>query len=239
MSTDVKEESTTEEEVSENKRNFRDRLALPITIPIVGAVLVALLGISFSRIFLAGGMPDEGAEGAEAVVEHASKSSNPVLWASLVTLVVLIGAALISTARSMRPLSFKLILAGTLLVVIVTGAIIYGSGEEVQAGPEAGVPTEEQLAAADPANTMEVDALGSLQFSQTAYTIKPGVVKIRYIGKGGSHQLKFAGKFDWFNLAVNEGTEADADVNLDPGEYVIYCPISGHEAMKATLTVAP
>ena len=239
MSTDVIEESTTEEEISETKRNFRDRLALPITIPIVGAVLVALLGISFSRIFLAGGMPEEGAEGAEAAVEHASKSSNPVLWASLVTLVVLIGAALISTARSMRPLSFKLILAGTLLVVIVTGAIIFGSGEELEAGPVAGVPTEEQLAAADPANVIEVDALGSLTFQQTQFNLKPGVAKIRYIGKGGSHQLKFAGKFDWFNLAVNEGTEADSEVYLDSGEYVIYCPISGHEAMKATLTVAP
>lgn len=240
MSTDVEEKSSEEVPMSETKKNFRDRLALPVTIPIAGAVLVALLGISFSRIFLASGMPDEHAtEGAGAVADHASKSTNPVLWASIITVVILVGAALISAARSMRPLSFKLIISGTVLVVILTGAIIYGSGEPVDTGVVPGVPTAAELATADPANVIEVDALGTLMFDKPKYSLKPGVAKIRYIGKGGSHQLKFSGKFDWFDLAVSEGTEEDAEINLEPGEYVIYCPIAGHESMKATITVAP
>lgn len=242
MSSDVLEQTDEkqEENLSETKKNFRDRFALPITIPIVGAVLVALIGISFSRIFLAGAAhKSEGEGAAEAAVGEATKSSNPVLWASLVTIIVLVGAASISLARSMRPLSFKLILAATVLVIVVTGSIIYGSGEEVKAGASAGIPTTEELAAADPANAIEVDALGNLTFPQSEYSAKPGAVHIKYVGKGGSHQLKFSGKFDWFNLAVNEGTVAEADVTLEAGEYVIYCPIPGHEAMKATLTVAP
>ncbi|MBP9116062.1 MAG: hypothetical protein KBF89_06940 [Acidimicrobiia bacterium] len=229
MSVEIQENPS---EQDENKKNLRERLYLPFTIPLISAGLVALLGISFSRIFLAGAHEEEG---AVAVAGEASKSSNPVFWATIVTVVVLVGAALISLAKSMRPMSFKLILAGTVLAVLISGAIIYGSGEESTAGPAAGQPTAEEIASADPANAIEVDALGSNLFSTNAYTVKAGVVHIKYIGKGGSHQLKFKGKFDWFDLAVNAGTEAEGDVNLVPGEYVIYCPIPGHEAMTATL----
>ena len=234
--TEEKEESN----LSETQKNFRDRIKLPILITIVGAGLVALLGISFSRIFLAGSSTgSEGAEVAEGAAEHASKSSNPVLWASIITLVILLGAGAISLAKSMRPMSFKLILLGTVLVVSITGSIIYGSGEEPKAGAVSGIPTPEELSTADPANAIEVDALGNLTFSQNEYTVKPGVVNIKYIGVGGTHQLKFAGKFDWFDLVVNTGTEAAADVTLTEGDYVIFCPIPGHENMTANLHVVP
>ena len=202
--TEDKVEEKEESNLSETQKNFRDRIKLPILITIVGAGLVALLGISFS-----------------------------------ITLVILLGAGAISLAKSMRPMSFKLILLGTVLVVSITGSIIYGSGEEPKAGAVSGIPTPEELSTADPANAIEVDALGNLTFSQNEYTVKPGVVNIKYIGVGGTHQLKFAGKFDWFDLVVNTGTEAAADVTLTEGDYVIFCPIPGHENMTANLHVVP
>lgn len=73
MSVEIQENPS---EQDENKKNLRERLYLPFTIPLISAGLVALLGISFSRIFLAGAHEEEG---AVAVAGEASKSSNPVL----------------------------------------------------------------------------------------------------------------------------------------------------------------
>lgn len=218
---------------NENVKNFKERFLLPFAVPVIAALVVALLGISFSRIFLAGA---GGGHGEEAV-EHATKSSAPVMWASIVTLIVLIGAALISLMK-MRATSFRLIVAGVILAVVVAGTVLYSAGEEGDVGLLFGQPTPEEQAAADPNNIVSVDALPTLTFQATAFNAAAGVVRIDYIGKGGTHQLRFKDpRLSWFDIAVTDTSIGTANVTLEAGEYVIFCPIPGHEKMTATLTV--
>lgn len=227
-------EMTEQESEKESESNVKNRLLLPVLIPIVAVLLVALLGISFSRIFLAGA--GGGEEAAAEAVEH-SKSSAPVMWATIVTIVVLLGAAGISLMR-MRSTSFKLIVSGVIVVVILSGAVLFSAGEMGEATLEYGQPTPEEQASADPNNFVDIDALPSLTFQATEFSAKAGVVRMNYIGKGGAHQLRFKdSRLNWFDLTVNDTQTASGDVVLEPGAYVVFCPIPGHENMNATLTV--
>jgi hypothetical protein len=89
-------------------------------------------------------------------------------------------------------------------------------------------------------SVLEVDALPSLQFQADEFVVPPGVVEIRYVGRGGGHTLviddpQFAG----FKLAVS-GAEVDTGkVRLEPGMYRILCDIPGHAdaGMQAILRV--
>jgi hypothetical protein len=111
-------------------------------------------------------------------------------------------------------------------------------GEVGEAVLEYGQPTPEDQATADPNNQVEIDALGSLTFQATEFSAQAGVVRMVYVGKGGTHQLRFKDSgLNWFELSVVDTQVAEGDVVLEPGQYVVFCPIPGHEKMNATLTV--
>lgn len=247
MSTPTKTESksadseTTSEDTSrEIKKNFRERIYLPLAIPLVVSAIVALMGISFSKVFLAGA-GGHSESGAVEVAGEAAKSSAPVMWASIITLVVLFGAAGISAMKSMRGTSFTLLIAGGIVAVIVAGSVLAGASDVTESAVEFGRPTEAEITEADPTNVLAVDALGSNQFQSKKFEAKAGVLKIDYIGKGGSHRLKFKdARFNWFDLVVASAGAVDSgEVKLEPGSYYIFCPIPGHEAagMYADLEV--
>ncbi|HMS24659.1 MAG TPA: sulfocyanin-like copper-binding protein [Acidimicrobiia bacterium] len=237
MSTEVKD--TEPSQSSEIRRNVRERLLLPLGIPVVAAIVVALLGVSFSRVFLAGhGQGHEGA--AEAVVEEASKSSAPVMWATIITIIVLFGAAGISLMKSMRSTSFGLLAVGAVVLVVVSGSVLAGAGDVKAETVDFGRPTAEEIGAADPANKVEIDALSSNLFQAKEFFAKPGIVRVDYVGKGGTHRLKIRdARFNWFDLVVNNASIASGDIKLDAGTYYVFCPIPGHEqaGMYADLVV--
>jgi plastocyanin len=87
---------------------------------------------------------------------------------------------------------------------------------------------------------LTVVAEDSLTFDEESYTAAAGEITIGY-DNGGSmaHTLVIDGvDTDDFKLTV--ATSGDTDVGtveLEPGEYRIYCDIPGHESMEATLTV--
>lgn len=224
---------------SELKKNFKDRLLLPVAIPVVVAFVVALLGVSFSRIFLAGA--NKGAEeGVTEAVGEVSKSPAPVIWAIIFMLVILIGAAGLSMMSSMKTTSFALVASGAIVAVIVAGSVLAGAGDVHVQTEDFGKPTEAEITAADPANKVEIDALGTNQFQSKEFSAKPGTVLIDYVGKGGTHNLKIKDtRYSWFFLEVNAGTTDSDNVNFETGTYYLFCAIPGHEAagMHADLVV--
>lgn len=234
MPTETKPESQhegqSEDQQNDVKNNFRDRLILPIAIPVGAAALVALLGISFSRVFLAGGHKGEGSA-ATQVAEEVSKSPAPVMWATIVTLVVLFGAAGISMMKSMKSTTFVLAISGFLVASVFAGSILAGASDVTEEVALVGKPTEAQLTEAEPLPKLEIDALPSNAFQAKEFEIQAGITEIDYIGKGGGHRLKFKdARFNWFDLVVN-GTSTDAaPIELEAGTYYIFCPIPGHEA---------
>ncbi len=218
-------------EKDETKKNFRERFLLPFSIPVVATLVVALLGISFSRIFLAGVGEHSGDK------SPGSGATTPVMWATIITLVVLIGAALISAAR-MKNYSFNLIVVLSLLTIISIGAVMYSSGELGEETLQFGQPTPEEQASADPENAVAIQALPTNLFDSDQYSAEAGVVTFDYIGRGGAHTLRFKdARLNWFELVVNDTSTAQGQVSLEAGEYVVFCSIPGHDRMIANLSV--
>jgi plastocyanin len=96
----------------------------------------------------------------------------------------------------------------------------------------------------DGASTADADvtvvAEDSLTFDQDSYTVSAGEVTIGYENAGSlTHTLVIDGiDTDDFKLTIGSSGDTDAGtVQLEPGEYRIWCDIPGHESMEATLVV--
>lgn len=84
-----------------------------------------------------------------------------------------------------------------------------------------------------------VPALDSLSFGEDSYTAPAGQVTFVYENEGSlPHTLVIEGiPEDEFKLAVGDTDEGS--VELEPGEYTMFCDVPGHRSggMEATLTV--
>jgi hypothetical protein len=88
---------------------------------------------------------------------------------------------------------------------------------------------------------LQVDALPSLHFQATEFTVPAGIIQINYVDCGGTHTLIFDDpRFAGFELEVPDG-QRTGKVRLTPGDYLIYCTEPGHRAagMQATIHVVP
>lgn len=87
-----------------------------------------------------------------------------------------------------------------------------------------------------------VVALDSNDFDEDAYTASAGEITVAYEHGGNIyHTLVIEGiDEDEFKLELNRAGDVDVDtVELDAGEYTIFCDVPGHRraGMEATLTV--
>ena len=202
------------------KEALRTRLLLPLLLPIVSAIAIAFYAINLSRALLAGG------------------STGALVTASVLTLVVLFGAAWISSQPNLSTGALAVSVAVLLFFVGAAGLTTIGAAQGEHGGEEkaAGYVQPKGPAVA----SLEVDALPTLKFQATDFPTTAGINEIVYVGKGGTHTLLFdEAEFRGFKLAVN-GDEVDSGkVEVEPGVYTFYCDVPGHRAagMEATLTV--
>jgi plastocyanin len=197
----------------------RDRLLLPLLLPLGAMIAVFLFVVNISRVFLASG------------------TDLSVVIGTIVTLAILLGGAAISASPRLRSSTLVLMLAGVMIIVMSAGLLSLGPSEpEATAG---GGGFKEP--AGPPVATLEVDALPSLSFQAKDFTVPAGIVQINYIDRGGTHTLVFQQpEFSGFQLAVPQGKKT-GKVELKPGSYTIYCTIPGHRAagMEATVVATP
>ena len=194
----------------------RDRLLLPIALPLLSMLAVFLYVVNLSRVFLASG-------------ENAS-----VLVGTIVTVGILAGGAAISASPRLRASTLVMALAGFMVLILSAGLLSLGPSEESEAGGGGF-----KQPAGPPVATLEVDALPSLSFQATEFSVPAGIIQINYNDLGGTHTLLFTDpKLSGFQLAVPQGPKT-GKVNLQPGSYTIYCSIPGHRAagMQATVNV--
>ncbi len=194
----------------------RDRLLLPIALPLLSMLAVFLYVVNLSRVFLASG-------------ENVS-----VVVGTIVTVTILAGGAAISASPRLRSSTLVMGLAGFMVLVLSAGLLSLGPSEE--SGEASGGFKEP---AGPPVATLEVDALPSLSFQAKEFSTPPGITQIQYNDLGGTHTLLFTDpKFSGFQLAVPQGPKT-GKVDLKPGTYTIYCSIPGHRAagMQATVNV--
>ncbi len=113
--------------------------------------------------------------------------------------------------------TLSVLMIGVAFLVLISGLTVLGHSQEKKvakpAGPKA--PTGPAV------NTLAVDALPTLSFQAKEFTVPPGVNKIDYVDKGGTHTLLFdQAQLSYFRLAVPEGPTS-GKVDLAAGKYTI------------------
>jgi plastocyanin len=197
----------------------RDRLVLPLLLPLSAMLAVFLFVVNISRLLLASG--DNGS----------------VLVGTVVTVGILAGGAAISASPRLRSSTLVMALSGFMILVLSAGLLSLGASEESKSG-EGGF----KQPAGPPVATLDVDARGATtSFQADEFSVPAGIIQINYIDQGGTHTLVFQEpQFSGFLLAVPQGPKT-GKVDLKPGSYTIYCTIPGHRqaGMQATVNVSP
>jgi plastocyanin len=131
----------------------------------------------------------------------------------------------------------------TITALLVATALLAGCGgddeEEPAATPEATAEATEEPAGGG-GETVQVSspADGSLKFDQGELTAPAGTVTFTY---SNPSQVPHAFEVEGVEGATDTITESEASVTLElePGEYVYYCPVGQHRSagMEGTLTV--
>jgi plastocyanin len=196
-----------------------ERYLVPLVLPIVVVVGLIVFVLNLSRVFLSG------------------HGHIPTIVGSILTVVILVGATVLSNSSRLRSTSIALMTTLFALVIFTSGWLVLGHSQEQG---EALTP----LAAEGPSiDTIEFAALASLKFVPATLTMKTGVYTVTLEDDAaGPHTLDFDDTKTLFaGLAVADaGEKASARIFFgEPGEYTFYCAIPGHRAagMQGTITV--
>ena len=123
--------------------------------------------------------------------------------------------------------------------LVIVGAVLGGCGGDD--GDNGGGTGDDGLSTGDSGGgngAVTVVAEDSLSFDRDVYTTSAGDVRFDYENAGNLTHTLLVDGIDDFELRVTSGGDTDeGTVQLDAGEYRIYCDVPGHESMEATLTV--
>ena len=203
-------------------KELRDRVLIPLSIPLSAAVVIVIVVLNFSRILLA--VEERGSEAVATAI------------AIIVASGVLFGAAWFSARgeeRSGRNISA---LVGAGLVLVMAGVVGAEAIEEERrdAAAEAG---KEQLGEPD----FTVTAGPGLTFAEKQLQTHSGKNVVEYKNADtAAHTLLFEGVPGFKLEAPSKGATVKGEADFKPGPYVFYCDIPGHRqaGMEGTLTVA-
>ncbi len=197
---------------------IKTRFLLPVLLPLLSMIAVAVLVLNISRVFLAG------------------SEDTAVVIGIVITLAILVGSTMIAAAPRLSTSSLALVIFGVVVFVSFAGLISLGAslntGETAAAGYKQ--PTGPAV------GTVDVVAEPSIKFNATEFTAPAGIVQINYSGATGHTLAIDDPKFSSLLLTTDAGGPKSEKVELTPGKYVIYCTVPGHRAqgMQATITVA-
>jgi plastocyanin len=187
-----------------------ERYLVPLVLPIVVVVGLVAFVLNLSRVFLSG------------------TSNISVAVGSILTVLILLGATVLSNASRLRSSSIALMTTLFLLVIFTSGWLVLGHSQEKNAG---GAP----LTAAGPfVGKLGVTALPAIKFTPTSLTVPTGIYSISLTDAStGPHTLDFDDAATLFaGLAVNSaGEKVSSRIFFGaPGDYTYFCAIPGHRA---------
>jgi hypothetical protein len=205
-----------------NREALETRLLIPLLLPILAMIAVALWALNVSRVFLAG------------------DSTSALVIASILTVAILCGGALLSATPKARTSSLAMLI--TLVLVIVVSAGLLALGPSLDTGEEGG---SAQLAQppGDPVATVAVEALATIKFNKSVYEAPAGVVEFDISGASG-HSFQFRTlDYKGFPIGTSAPFPKSGKVELKAGSYDVYCTVDGHAAQgmvaKVTVSEAP
>ena len=127
----------------------------------------------------------------------------------------------------------------SLVAILVTAPVLAACGGDDDDSSSTTTEATTGDTAGGAGSSLTVHATDQLTFEPDAYEAEAGTVDIKYVNDGTiAHTLLIKDVPDFEKLSI--GGEDDGTVELEPGEYTLYCDIAGHEAagMVATLTVS-
>ena len=195
--------------------NF-ERFIAPLFIPIIAVLGIVIFVLNLSRLFL------------------SAHGHIPVVVGSIITAVILFGAAIISNSSRLRSSSMNLLTIGFVLLVISGGWRVLGHSQAKNANGGALAPT------GPCAGTFNITALPSIKFTPTSLSMKTGVYCVTLTDADGSHTLDFDNPATLFpGLQVNsDGAKAQGRIFFGSADaYTYFCAIPGHRAAGMVGTV--
>jgi hypothetical protein len=205
---------------------YRDRYLYPFVFPLMAVVALVFYVLNISRIFL------------------ATKGTGAIVIAASITVLILFGATLLSSATQMRSSSIGLIVVGVLAVVSIGGWVVLGHSEQKK---------EKTITLGPPVGKIDVTAEQSLKFTPSGTINVPfdpaglggyTVIQINYHDgpPGGTHTFDFDDPtVVWKSIQIQSSGEVVTENAGFPkaGNYVFYCAIPGHRAagMQGTINV--
>ncbi len=201
-------------------RPYVDRYVSPLILPVIVVLGVLFYILNVSRLFL------------------SAHGHVPILIATVVTLIILIGASTLAGADFLRPRQIILLTVGFVLAISFAGWISLGhSASKIEA---AGVLPPGLKASQT--ETVQAAPGGNLAFSPNAFTVKTGLVNFDVKIDTPGHTFGFHETDTMFQeLTLDQGgaTKIGTAFFGTAGTYNFYCSIPGHEAagMHGTVTV--
>jgi plastocyanin len=201
-------------------RPYVERYLVPFVLPLVVVVGVVVYVLNVSRLFL------------------SAHGHIPVIIGTVITLLILVGAATLSAAPRMRQTSVILLTAGFLLSLSFAGWISLGHSQEKDTGPAVLAAT---LKTKETEKIVEAPG-GAFAFDPNAVKATTGIAKFEVTAQAPGHTFAFHEANTRFGeLKPPPGGPPTVGVAFfpAPGEYHFYCTIQGHEAqgMKGVVTV--
>jgi plastocyanin len=189
-----------------------ERYVVPLITPILVVVGLVVYVLNLSRVFLS-------AHGHTAVVVG-----------TVVTIVILFGATVLSNSSRLRSSSITLMTAGFLLVVFVSGWLVLGHSQVKSSNSAV-------LTAAGPSQgsfMITAQPAAPLAFGPSSLSMKTGIYTINFRdGANTTHTLNFDQSSTlWAGLVLNTQGETLKSRIFFPsaGDYTFYCAVPGHRA---------
>jgi uncharacterized cupredoxin-like copper-binding protein len=208
---------------TESAHPYRERYLVPFVFPLMIVIGVVFYVLNVSRLFL------------------ASKGTAALVLASVMTGLILFGAAALSAAPKMRTPSVGLILVGALVVIGGGGWVVVGHSEEKKAAA---------IVLPAPVGSMEVTVpSGQLKFDPNTFKVPFDstnpytAIVVKYHDEGAAqHTLEFQDQtVVWNLLEITKAGQVAKETAGFPkqGDYTFFCTIPGHQAagMQGTVTV--
>jgi plastocyanin len=188
------------------------RYLSPLITPIVVVVGLVVYVLNISRIFLS-------AHGHIAVAVG-----------SVITVVILLGATVLSNSNRLRSTSINLMTVGFVFVVLASGWLVLGHSQ-VKGGGGAALPV---VGPYDGKFTIKAAPIGGLTFGPSSLSVKTGVYLVTLVdGAAAQHTLDFDDSSTRFpGLIVNSAGESKTGRIFfgTPGNYTFFCAVPTHRA---------
>jgi len=204
-------------------KELRDRVLVPLAIPLAAALVIVVVVLNFSRILLA--LEEKGSATAATFVAIAVASA------------VLFGSSYFSARGEERSAANLSVLAGAGLALVMAGFIGMAAIQEEQS--EAAAAAREKAAKEGPVDaTVFAFDLG---FRPKELQVPSGKPRIEMVNEGAQFHTFVVEGIPGFKLETqSKGAKDVASAELKPGSYVFYCDVPGHRGagMQGTLTAA-